>query len=95
MSDPTDFSVDAQVARINAEHGRRQTRFFTVFGVVSGLVVATISALVFVFDVVDESTGVWIILGVLVVLYGFMWTAVRRMIRSRRQAIRDAGGTAP
>ncbi|VXB88374.1 conserved hypothetical protein [Microbacterium sp. 8M] len=93
MTDPTDYSTEAQVRRISADFARRRARMFLAFACVEGPVLLGAIVVVYVLKLVDPQFGLWIILAV-ALLSGLCLSAlIIGHAKAEQQAIRDVGGT--
>jgi hypothetical protein len=93
MTDPTDYSTEAQVRRISADFARRRARMFLAFACVEGPVLLGAIMVVYVLKLVDPQFGLWIILAV-ALLSGLCLSAlIIGHAKAEQQAIRDVGGT--
>jgi hypothetical protein len=93
MTDPTDYSTEAQVRRISADFARRRARMFLAFACVEGPVLLGAIMVVYVLKLVDPQFGLWIILAV-ALLSGLCLSAlIIGHAKAEQQAIRDVSGT--
>lgn len=83
MSDfPDHDSTDARAAELRRRQQEQLTRFFIVFAVTEGLVLAVCVIAIFVLELVDPELGIWVLLAVAAlgaaVLSGYLLTTTRR-----------------
>ena len=90
-----DSSIDARVRAVVVDYGRRQTRLFLTFGLIEGVVLAILVAVVYGFELIDPAIGIWYIVAV-ALLGGFLLSsALLRLLRARTAAIAQAKGENP
>jgi len=92
MTDPTDYSTEAQVRRISDEFARKRARMFVTFACVEGPVLAA-AVVVYVLKLVDPDTGMWIMVALALLGALVLGTMIIRQTQAQQQAIRDVGGT--
>lgn len=93
MTDPTDYSTEAQVRRISDEFARKRARMFVTFACIEGLVLAVAVVAVYVLKLVDPDTGMWIMVALALLAALVLGTMIIRQTQAQQQAIRDVGGT--
>jgi len=93
MTEPADYSTEAQVRRISAEFARRRARMFVAFACVEGPVLLGAIVVVYVLKLVDPQYGVWVVAGVALISALCLSALVISHAKAEQQAIRDVGGT--
>lgn len=95
MSYPGESSIDARVRAVNTDYNSRQTRLFVTFALIEGPVLLLLAVAIFGFEVVDQDTGMWVIVAVALVGGVLMSLLIVRLTQARARAVAQAKGENP
>lgn len=87
MSDnPHSNPADERVEQARLRHRQEQTRFFMVFAMIEGALLAAAVVIVYVLELIDPAQGIWLILAIVLLSGGVLSTyLLTRPQRNQRE----------
>lgn len=95
VSELDDTSVAGRVRAVQQEYAAKQNRFFILFAIIEGGLLALLGVLIYGVEVIDPDVGLWILLGVAAVGGFTMMALLMRLLTQRNAAVDQARGVTP